>query len=107
MNPPTKGATADDRLELSSAALGLGRARSRSAGHGGYRRRPFLGPLNWRLSWIAGPAFAAGHFHGREKRDYESSVPTSPGELLFLELVAGQYERLLANGCCLHGADDP
>lgn len=34
--------------------------------------------LNWRLAWIAALAFAAGHFHGREKRDYEVSVQMKP-----------------------------
>ncbi|WP_421611709.1 hypothetical protein [Agrobacterium tumefaciens] len=30
--------------------------------------------VSWRIAWIIGLTFAAGHFHGREKRDYEVSV---------------------------------
>ncbi|NTJ42691.1 hypothetical protein G6L28_08800 [Agrobacterium larrymoorei] len=37
--------------------------------------------LNWHMSAIAGFAFAAGHFHGREKRDYEVSVKMLPPHL--------------------------
>lgn len=37
--------------------------------------------LNWNISWIIGLAFAAGHFHGREKRDYEVSVKMLPPHL--------------------------
>ncbi|AQS63453.1 hypothetical protein AGRHK599_LOCUS4877 [Rhizobium rhizogenes] len=37
--------------------------------------------LSWRISWIVGLAFAAGHFHGREKRDYEVSVHMKPPHL--------------------------
>ncbi|WP_320201996.1 hypothetical protein RMR16_004360 [Agrobacterium sp. rho-13.3] len=37
--------------------------------------------LNWREAGIAGLAFAAGHFHGREKRDYEVSVHMKPPHL--------------------------
>lgn len=37
--------------------------------------------LNWRMALIAGLAFAAGHFHGREKRDYEVSVHMKPPHL--------------------------
>ncbi len=34
--------------------------------------------LNWRDAGLVGLAFAAGHFHGREKRDYEVSVHMPP-----------------------------
>jgi len=34
--------------------------------------------LTWRIALIAGLAFAAGHYHGREKRDYEVSVDMPP-----------------------------
>lgn len=34
--------------------------------------------VSWRIAWIIGLAFAAGHFHGREKRDYEVSVEMPP-----------------------------
>lgn len=37
--------------------------------------------LNWRLSFLLGLAFAAGHFHGREKRDYEISVMMPPPQI--------------------------
>jgi len=35
----------------------------------------------WRESAIVGLAFAIGHFHGREKRDYEVSVHMPPPHL--------------------------
>ncbi len=34
--------------------------------------------VSWRNAWIIGLAFATGHFHGREKRDYEVSVEMPP-----------------------------
>ena len=37
--------------------------------------------LKWPMAMIAGLAFAAGHFHGREKRDYEVSVQMKPPHL--------------------------
>ncbi|WP_275790753.1 hypothetical protein [Pararhizobium gei] len=37
--------------------------------------------LPWRVAGIAALAFAAGHFHGREKRDYEVSVHMAPPHL--------------------------
>lgn len=37
--------------------------------------------LAWKISLIVGLAFAAGHFHGREKRDYEVSVHMPPPHL--------------------------
>ncbi len=37
--------------------------------------------VSWRMAWIIGLAFAAGHFHGREKRDYEVSVEMPPPHL--------------------------
>lgn len=37
--------------------------------------------LNWRDSGLVGLAFAIGHFHGREKRDYEVSVHMRPPHL--------------------------
>ncbi|MCX8999963.1 hypothetical protein NOF55_22930 [Rhizobiaceae bacterium BDR2-2] len=37
--------------------------------------------LTWRAAGVAGLAFAAGHFHGREKRDYEISVQMPPPHL--------------------------
>ncbi|MGO4314971.1 hypothetical protein [Agrobacterium tumefaciens] len=37
--------------------------------------------VSWRIAWIIGLAFAAGHFHGREKRDYEVSVEMLPPHL--------------------------
>jgi len=37
--------------------------------------------VSWRVAWIIGLAFAAGHFHGREKRDYEVSVEMPPPHL--------------------------
>lgn len=40
--------------------------------------RPFS---SWRTSWPLGLAFAAGHFHGREKRDHEISVHMQPPHL--------------------------
>lgn len=36
---------------------------------------------NLLLSILIGGAFAAGHFHGREKRDYEVSVAMKPPHL--------------------------
>lgn len=41
----------------------------------------FRAVFQWKLSWIIGLAFAAGHFHGREKRDYEVSVHMPPPHL--------------------------
>jgi MFS superfamily sulfate permease-like transporter len=35
----------------------------------------------WRISLVIGLAFAMGHFHGREKRDYEVSVHMPPPHL--------------------------
>ncbi len=35
----------------------------------------------WRIAAIIGLAFAMGHFHGREKRDYEVSVHMPPPHL--------------------------
>lgn len=35
----------------------------------------------WRTASIIGMAFAIGHFHGREKRDYEVSVAMPPPQL--------------------------
>lgn len=35
----------------------------------------------WRDSFVIGLAFAMGHFHGREKRDYEVSVHMPPPHL--------------------------
>ena len=35
----------------------------------------------WRTALIIGMAFAIGHFHGREKRDYEVSVAMPPPQL--------------------------
>lgn len=40
--------------------------------------RPFM---VWRSAAAVGLAFAAGHFHGREKRDYEISVGMPPPHL--------------------------
>jgi len=37
--------------------------------------------LRWQPAFLAGFAFAAGHFHGREKRDYEVSVQMPPPHL--------------------------
>ncbi|MFN3845212.1 MAG: hypothetical protein ACK4RZ_05225 [Paracoccaceae bacterium] len=37
--------------------------------------------LPWRSALLVGVAFAAGHFHGREKRDYELSVQMLPPHL--------------------------
>ena len=37
--------------------------------------------LQWRSALLVGVAFAAGHFHGREKRDYELSVQMRPPHL--------------------------
>ncbi|KXG86831.1 hypothetical protein [Agrobacterium bohemicum] len=37
--------------------------------------------VKWRDAVIVGLAFAAGHFHGREKRDYEVSVHMQPPHL--------------------------
>ncbi|WP_411032718.1 hypothetical protein [Shinella sp. BYT-45] len=37
--------------------------------------------FRWRESAIIGLAFAMGHFHGREKRDYEVSVQMKPPHL--------------------------
>ena len=37
--------------------------------------------VSWRVAWIIGLAFAAGHFHGREKRDYEVSIEMPPPHL--------------------------
>ncbi len=37
--------------------------------------------VKWRDGVIVGLAFAAGHFHGREKRDYEVSVHMQPPHL--------------------------
>lgn len=37
--------------------------------------------LRWPSAFLAGLAFAAGHFHGREKRDYEVSVDMAPPHL--------------------------
>ena len=34
--------------------------------------------MKWRDAVIVGLAFAVGHFHGREKRDYETSVQMQP-----------------------------
>ncbi len=34
-----------------------------------------------RVAVLVGLAFAAGHFHGREKRDYETSVDMKPPHL--------------------------
>jgi hypothetical protein len=35
----------------------------------------------WRIAAVAALAFAIGHFHGREKRDYEISVDMPPPHL--------------------------
>jgi hypothetical protein len=35
----------------------------------------------WRSAFIIGLAFAIGHFHGREKRDFEISVHMPPPHL--------------------------
>ncbi|MCF6369486.1 hypothetical protein [Rhizobium halophilum] len=41
-----------------------------------------LRPLvRWQQSFIIGLSFAAGHFHGREKRDYEVAVQMPPPHL--------------------------
>lgn len=40
--------------------------------------KPFL---DWRVCYVIGLAFAAGHFHGREKRDYEMAVNMPPPHL--------------------------
>lgn len=37
--------------------------------------------LRWPAAFLAGFAFAAGHFHGREKRDFEVSVDMAPPHL--------------------------
>ncbi|KKX28207.1 hypothetical protein [Rhizobium sp. LC145] len=37
--------------------------------------------FTWRFSIIVGLAFAIGHFHGREKRDFEVSVKMKPPHL--------------------------
>ena len=37
--------------------------------------------MKWRDAVIVGLAFASGHFHGREKRDYETSVQMQPPHL--------------------------
>ncbi|MDX3925482.1 MAG: hypothetical protein QHC90_06690 [Shinella sp.] len=37
--------------------------------------------MPWRMAAVAGLAFAIGHFHGREKRDYEVSVDMPPPQL--------------------------
>src|SRR5690606_13183923 len=37
--------------------------------------------VRWRLAILIGLAFAIGHFHGREKRDYEISVAMPPPQL--------------------------
>lgn len=37
--------------------------------------------VRWRLAFLIGLAFAIGHFHGREKRDYEVSVHMPPPQL--------------------------
>lgn len=37
--------------------------------------------VTWRIAGMIGLAFAAGHFHGREKRDYEVSVQMPPPHL--------------------------
>lgn len=37
--------------------------------------------LPWRTALVIGLAFASGHFHGREKRDYEVSVHMQPPHL--------------------------
>jgi MFS superfamily sulfate permease-like transporter len=37
--------------------------------------------LKWKSALIVGLAFAIGHFHGREKRDYEVSVHMPPPHL--------------------------
>lgn len=34
-----------------------------------------------RIAWVFALAFAAGHFHGREKRDYEISAHLTPPHL--------------------------
>lgn len=45
----------------------------------------FMVALLWRHGWqnglAIGLAFAAGHFHGREKRDYEVAASLSPPHL--------------------------
>jgi hypothetical protein len=35
----------------------------------------------WPVALLIGLAFAAGHFHGREKRDYEVAVDMAPPHL--------------------------
>lgn len=35
----------------------------------------------WRSAFIIGLAFAIGHFHGREKRDFEISIQMPPPHL--------------------------
>lgn len=37
--------------------------------------------LPWRIAWISALAFAAGHFHGREKRDHEIATSMPPPHL--------------------------
>lgn len=54
--------------------------------------------FSWRLSWVVGLAFAAGHFHGREKRlrNVGPHEATSSGGILFLALVLGWSNGFLA-----------
>jgi hypothetical protein len=40
-----------------------------------------LSLFKWRLAVISGLAFSIGHFHGREKRDFELSVHMPPPHL--------------------------
>ncbi|MGV2104254.1 hypothetical protein [Rhizobium sp. 21-4511-3d] len=37
--------------------------------------------FRWRMALMLGLAFAAGHFHGREKRDFEISQHMPPPQL--------------------------
>ena len=47
-----------------------------------------------RVAIIAGAMFAVGHFHGREKRDYEVSVHAPPPQLDAYQIWLWSYDQL-------------
>lgn len=47
----------------------------------------------WREALLVGFAFAIGHFHGREKRDYEVSVQMPPPHLDGYRIWAWNWDQ--------------
>lgn len=47
-----------------------------------------------RVAILMGLAFAAGHFHGREKRDYEVSVSMAPPHLEAYKMWRWSFDQM-------------